>query len=117
MDFNQMFRDRTKKFAISVIQSFSSLSYSDDVSVIRKQVIRSSTSAAANYRAVGRARSERERFAKTCIVVEEIDETLFWLEIIEELEYLNPEITLQLKSEYEELVKVMTKYKYKLSGS
>ncbi|EPJ2897416.1 four helix bundle protein [Elizabethkingia anophelis] len=54
---------------------------------------------------------------KTCIVVEEIDETLFWLEIIEELEYLNPEIILQLNSECEELVKVMTKYKYKLSDS
>ncbi|MEN5132284.1 four helix bundle protein [Elizabethkingia anophelis] len=64
MGFNQIFRDRTKKFAISVIQSFSSLSYSDDVLVIRKQLIRSSTSAAANYRAVGKARSERERFAK-----------------------------------------------------
>ncbi|WP_260128391.1 four helix bundle protein [Elizabethkingia anophelis] len=54
---------------------------------------------------------------KTCIVVEEIDEILFWLEIIEELEYLNSEIILQLNSECEELVKVMTKYKYKLSDS
>ncbi|MDR2229150.1 MAG: four helix bundle protein [Flavobacteriaceae bacterium] len=117
MDFNQIFRERTKAFAISVIRSLASLPYSDDLSVIRKQIIRSSTSVAANYRAVGRARSEKERFAKMCIVVEEIDETQFWIEIIEELEYLNTKIILHLKSECEELVKVMTKYKHKLSSS
>jgi four helix bundle protein len=49
------------------------------------------------------------------IVVEEIDETQLWLEIIGELEYLNPEKILHLKAECEELVKVMTKYKFKLS--
>ncbi|MDQ0780178.1 four helix bundle protein [Chryseobacterium sp. W4I1] len=70
---------------------------------------------AANYRAVSRARSEKEKFAKLCIVVEEIDETQLWLEIIEELEYLSPEKIIYLKSECEELVKVMTKYKFRLS--
>ncbi|WP_262713551.1 four helix bundle protein [Chryseobacterium sp. SN22] len=53
--------------------------------------MRSSTSVAASYRAVSRARSEKEKFAKMCIVAEEIDETQFWLEPVEELEYLNPE--------------------------
>ncbi|MDG4651601.1 four helix bundle protein [Chryseobacterium arthrosphaerae] len=77
--------------------------------------MRSSTSVAANYRAVSRARSEKEKFAKICIVVEEIDETQLWLEIIEEMEYISPEKILHLKSECEELVKVMTKYKFKLS--
>jgi len=70
---------------------------------------------AANDRAVSRARSEKEKFAKLCIVVEEIDETQLWLEIIEELEYLSPEKIIYLKSECEELVKVMTKYKFRLS--
>ncbi|WP_267404301.1 MULTISPECIES: four helix bundle protein [unclassified Chryseobacterium] len=115
MDFNQIFRDRTKKFSVSIIKSLSPLPYSDDLSIIRKQIIRSATSVAANYRAVSRARSEKERFAKLCIVVEEIDETQLWLEIIEELEYLNKEKILHLKLECEELVKVMTKYKFKLS--
>lgn len=114
MDFNQIFKDRTKKFSILVIKTLSSLPYSDDVSIIRKQIIRSSTSVAANYRAVSRARSEKERFAKICIVVEEIDETQLWLEIIEELGYLPKQIK-YLKSECDELVKVMTKYKFKLS--
>lgn len=117
MDFNQVFRDRTKNFSISIIKSLSSVSYSDDVSIIRKQIIRSATSVAANYRVVSRARSEKERFAKLCIVVEEIDETQLWLEIIEELKYLDDEKISYLKSECEELVKVMTKYKFKLSQS
>lgn len=68
---------------------------------------------AANYRAVSGARSEKERFANFCIEVEEIDKTQLWLEIIEELQYLSAEKILYLKSECEELVKVMTKYKFK----
>ena len=115
VDFNQIFRERTKSFSIAIIKTLSSLPFSDDISIIRKQIIRSATSVAANYRAVSRARSEKEKFAKMCIVVEEIDETQLWLEIIEELQYLNPENILHLKSECEELVKVMTTYKFKLS--
>lgn len=115
VDFNQIFRERTKSFSIAIIRTLSLLPFSDDISIIRKQIIRSATSVAANYRAVSRARSEKEKFAKMCIVVEEIDETQLWLEIIEELEYLNPEKILHLKAECEELVKVMTTYKFKLS--
>lgn len=115
MDFNQIFRDRTKNFSLSIIKLLSPLPYSDAVSVIRKQIIRSATSVAANYRAVSRARSDKERFAKICIVVEEIDETQLWLEIIEELEYVDSEKLLAIKLECEELVKVMTTYKFKLS--
>ncbi|WP_294333935.1 four helix bundle protein [uncultured Chryseobacterium sp.] len=110
MDFNQLFRYRTKQFSIAVIKSLSPLPYSDDLSIIR-----SSTSVAANYRVVSRARSEKEKLAKICIVVEETDETQFWLELIEELEYLSPEKIFPLKQECDELVKAMTSYKFKLS--
>ncbi|WP_294294472.1 four helix bundle protein [uncultured Chryseobacterium sp.] len=115
MDFNQLFRERTKQFSTAVIRSLSPLLYSDDLSVIRKQIIRSSTSVAANYRAVCRARSEKEKFAKICIVVEEINENQLWLELIEELKYLSSEKIFSLKEECDELVKVMTSYKFKLS--
>lgn len=77
MDYNELFKERTKKLAIGVISSFSSLPYSDAISVIRKQIIRSSTSVAANYRAVIRAWSIKDKYAKLSIVVEEADETLF----------------------------------------
>lgn len=114
-DFNQIFRNRTKNFSIAIIKSLSILPYSDDLSIIRKQIIRSSTSVAANYRAATRARSEKEKFSKICIVVEEADETQFWLEIIEELQYLSKENYKKLKNEADEIVKVMTTYKKKLS--
>ena len=116
-DYNQIFRERTKALCISIIKTLSVLPYSEDLSVIRKQIYRSSTSVAANYRAVGRARSEKEKFSKLCIVVEEADETQFWLEIIEELEYLPFEKLNLLKIESDEIVKVMTAYKKKLADS
>ena len=116
-DYNQIFRDRNKKLCISIIRSLAVLPYSVALSVIRKQIYRSSTSVAANYRAVGLARSEKEKFAKLCVVVEEADETQFWLEIIEELDYLNGEILQPLKAECAEIVKVMTTYKKILSDS
>ncbi|WP_245176806.1 four helix bundle protein [Flavobacterium aquidurense] len=52
--------------------------------VVANQIVRSGTSVGANYRAVCRARSDREFVSKMNIVLEESDETLFWLEIIKE---------------------------------
>jgi four helix bundle protein len=89
MDFNEIFRTKTKNLALDVIRVFSPIPFSDTVSVIRKQIIRSSTSVAANYRAVGRARSEKERFAKLCIVVKEAHETLFRMEMAESLNLIS----------------------------
>jgi len=113
-DFNEQFRQRSKKLALEIITLTSSLKYSDALGVIRKQLIRSSTSVAANFRAVCRARSERERFAKLCIVVEEADETLFWLEMINESGFLSNEETIPLKKEDEEILKVMSAFRQKL---
>ncbi len=115
MDYNEIFRDRTKRFAIAIVKQMSKLQYSDEVSVIRKQLFRSVTSVAANYRAVTRARSNKERYAKTCIVVEEADETLFWLEIIQELNILPESAMTDLLVEAEEILKIMATYKKKLS--
>ena len=53
-----------------------------EANVIAQQILRSATSMAANYRAVGRARSQAEFIAKLGIVVEESDETVFWLELL-----------------------------------
>lgn len=88
-NYNQIFVQKTKALAVRLINELSEIPYSDKVSVIRKQIFRSSTSVASNYRAMCRARSKKKkRYAKICIVVEEADETLFWLEIIEEIKML-----------------------------
>lgn len=90
-DFNEQFRNRTKANSVKTIKFVSKIKYSDESSVIKKQLVKCVTSVASNYRAVCRARSENEKFAKLCIVVEEDDETLFWLEILVECEIIPKE--------------------------
>ena len=75
-------RERTKQFAIRIVRLFRSLPKSDDARMIGRQLLRSGTSVAANYRAVCRARSKAEFVAKIGVVVEEADETVFWLELL-----------------------------------
>jgi four helix bundle protein len=75
-------RTRTKAFALRVIKMSQALPRVRAANVIAQQVLRSATSMAANYRAVGRARSKAEFVAKLGIVVEESDETVFWLELL-----------------------------------
>lgn len=75
-------KGRTKQFAIRIVKLFRSLPKSDEARIIGKQVLRSGTSVAANYRAVCRARSKAEFIAKIGVVVEEADETVFWLELL-----------------------------------
>lgn len=113
-NYNQIFANRTKALTIKIINGLSDLPYSDKVSVIRKQIFRSASSTAANYRAMCRARSDKEKFAKICIVVEEADENLFWLEIIQELKMISNEVMEVLLIEAEEIVKVTSAYKKKL---
>lgn len=113
-EFNELFRARTKKSALSIIAIVSDLKYSDALSVIIKQLIRSVTSVAANYRAVCRARSEKEKYAKLCIVVEEADETLFWIEMLIDGGFTTEEKLSALRNESEEILKVMSSYRSKL---
>ena len=113
-DFNELFRARTKKLALNIIAIVSELKYSDALSIIRKQLIRSVTSVAANYRAVCRARSEKEKYAKLCIVVEEADETLFWIEMLIDGGFITEEKLSAFRNESEEILKVMSSYRSKL---
>src|ERR1700674_37453 len=75
-------KSRTKSFAIRIVNLFRSLPRSPDAQTLGKQLLRYGTSASANYRAVCRARSQAEFIAKMGIVVEEADETVFWLETL-----------------------------------
>ena len=115
--YNQIFATRTKSLTILIINGLSDLPYSDKVSVIRKQIFRSASSTAANYRAMCRAKSNKEKYAKICIVVEEADETLFWLEVIQELKMISNEEVESMIKESEEIVKVTSAYKKKLAES
>jgi len=80
----QELRARTKRFAIRIVKLCDALPNRPSGWVIAKQILRSGTSVAANYRAACRSRSKAEFVAKLCIVVEEADETLYWLELLSE---------------------------------
>ena len=73
---------RTKNFSLMVIDLVERMPNSISIRVIANQIVKSGTSVGANYRAVCRARSDREFVSKMNIVLEEADETLFWIEII-----------------------------------
>ncbi len=75
-------RDRTKRFALRVLRLCNALPKTDAARIISRQLLRSATSVAANYRAVGRARSRAEFVAKMGVVIEEADESEFRLELL-----------------------------------
>jgi four helix bundle protein len=82
IDKHQELKDRTKAFALRVFRMSQALPKTREANIIMQQLLRSSTSVAANYRAVGRARSKAEFISKLGVVVEEADETVFWLEFL-----------------------------------
>ncbi len=78
---------RTKQFAIRVVSVVRQLPRNRG-DVLGKQVLRSGTAAAANYRAVCRSRSQAEFISKMSVVVEEADETVFWLEFLVDTKFV-----------------------------
>ena len=79
---SEQLKARTKQFAIQVIKLVRVLPRNEESRVIGRQLLRSATSVAANYRAVCRSRSKAEFISKIGIVVEEADESVFWLELL-----------------------------------
>jgi four helix bundle protein len=105
-EFNQKYCHRAKCLAVDVIKFFSSLPKQTEYQIIGKQLFRSGTSVAANFRAASRARSGKEYYSKLSLVVEECDETIFWLELLEESKLLTTDETSPLRNEAEELLKI-----------
>jgi len=114
-------QNRTKKFALDIIRLTEHLPNNRVGWTFTDRIVRSSTSVAANYRAVCRAKSDKDFISKMETVIEEADETLFWLEMIEEkyliddLEIRNDDLSkirnqksaiINLKSEANELVSI-----------
>jgi len=85
-EYTEWFKGKTKKFAVDVIKLCKNLHTTLATRVVSYQIIKSATSTAANYSAACRARSGKEFYAKMCIVVEEADENVFWIDIIEQSE-------------------------------
>jgi four helix bundle protein len=101
-------KERTKKFALMIIKLIEELPDTLAGRTIGKQIIRSGTSIAANYRTACRARSNADFISKITIVEEECDETLFWLELIAEANLLKNERLHDIVKEADELTAIFT---------
>lgn len=100
-------QSRSKKFALAIIKITEHLPNNRVGWTFTDQIVRSATSVAANYRAVCRAKSDKDFISKMETVIKEADETLFWLEMIEESKIMIDDFGLMnLKKECNELVSI-----------
>jgi len=100
-------RARTRAFSLRVVKLVQSLPKNMVADVMGKQVLRSATSVGANYRAVCRAQSNAMFISKLSIVVEEADETVYWLELIRDAGLVKPDLLAELIDEAEQILKIM----------
>jgi four helix bundle protein len=113
-NFNEQLRERTITLAVDVYQLFKlKKSLIINRSMV-DQVLRSSTSVAANCRAATRARSDGEFFSKICIVVEECDEPQFWFDFFIRTGIIYKSETNKIVEKIEQLVKIFTSIKKKM---
>ena len=106
LDFAKKMQDRTMTFAVNAVKFYAKLPRTDEARVSGKQFLRSGTSVGANYRAVCRAKSDADFISKMGTVVEEADESVFWLELMENAGICNPSIIQPLKTEANELLRI-----------
>jgi four helix bundle protein len=99
-------QSRTKRFALRILRLFRSLPRTEEARILGKQLLRSGTSIGANYRAACRARSKAEFVAKLGIVLEEADETVFWLELMRDAPLFPEEKLNDLVKEANELASI-----------
>ncbi|HSE49549.1 MAG TPA: four helix bundle protein [Terriglobales bacterium] len=100
-------KQRTRKFAVRVFKMADALPRSAASQVIARQVLRSSSSVAANYRSACRARSHAEFIARLGVAEDEADETVFWLEMIIEAGLLPAAKLVKLMDEARQLTAIL----------
>lgn len=117
ISFNEKYKERTYKLAVGIVKYCLKLKEQKVPYPIMDQLLRSGTSFAANFRAAGEARSDREYFSKLCIAIEEGDESIMWINLLADTDLVsrNDEYLLLLK-ESEELVKVISMAKRKVGA-
>jgi four helix bundle protein len=100
-------RDRTKAFALRVIRVYIELPKTELARILGRQVLRSGTSVGAHCREAFRARSDAELISKLETALQELDETLYWLELFIESDLLRLERLAPLMKEANEIIAIM----------
>lgn len=104
--FAEAFKSRTKKFVVDNIKFYRTLPKTEEAKITGRQLLRSSSSVGANYRAACRARSKAEFHSKLSTVVEEADGSVFWMEIMIEAEIVKPLELNYLSAEANQILKI-----------
>ena len=99
--------DRTKAFALRIIRLYSALPKSVEAQVIGKQLLRSGTSVGAHVREGKRSRSDAEMISKTEGALQELEETVYWLELLAEAGIVKLERLTGLLKETDELTAIL----------
>jgi len=99
-------KKRTKAFTISILNLVDNIPMKTSTRIIANQLGRSGSSVGANYRASLRARSDNEFLSKMNIVLEEADESLFWLEVLQDLNVVDNKELKELLNEANELTAI-----------
>ena len=99
-------RDRTKHFALRIVEVFSVIPKTAEAQVLGKQVLRSGTSVGANYREAYRGRSKAEFIAKCGDSLRELEETAYWLELFVDGKIVPVEKLSALRQECDELIAI-----------
>jgi four helix bundle protein len=97
-------QDRTKRFALQVIRTFSTIPKTTTAQVLAKQLLRSGTSVGGNYREAYRGRSKAEFIAKCGDSLRELEETAYWLELLVEGKIVPAETLAAIRQECDELI-------------
>ncbi len=103
----EIIKKRTKQIGLEIISFTGKIPNTHSGNVITRQIIRSGTSIGANYRAAIRAKSNADFIYKLKIVEEEADETIFWLELLEESNLLTSDLTQPIRKETEEILAII----------
>lgn len=106
MNANEL-QQRLKNFAYRIVPLCDSLPAKKISRIIEDQLLRSAFSAAANYRAACKAQSAKAFTSKLSIAFEEIDESLFWLEVIIDLKLMNQKKLELISKEADELTRIL----------
>ena len=112
--FNQKMRSRLNLFAVNIYKMLLRVRLNDLNRIPVKQLIRSATSVAANFSSATRGRSEAEFYSKICVVTEECDECLHWIDFLTETGIIQPDSVNTLRAEAEELLRIFATIKKKL---
>jgi four helix bundle protein len=106
--------DRTKKFAVRIVRLYAALPKSTEAQVLRRQLLRSGTSAGAQYREARRSKSDADLINKIEGALQELDKTAYWLELFEETNVLPADRLKPLRDEADELIAIFVSIVKKL---